>query len=336
MRILPRLLALLVTALALLTAPATAALQTFTPLQLQILHAVMQQNGFVDQVLHDRFWREMSPEARQNIMANSIDGTIKATVGVGLDLERESWRSVRVTLQNHQLSYTTEYLLLLKQLSQPSGGRGNPFAAAIVASKQLIADAADGSRGPNGKPITEAQVDAQLAAVDATYLRIYALLSPGFPPPDKQWPLTMAGATVSWPFPFALNVQTIPAAGALKVPSFVYDVAINATDFVAIQAIKVDRPLDRDLLALQGRLSLGRLRIPAPKDHFAPFRDHDSVLVTGIAPAPFGKTFVSARLVQAHDDNRLVLFMASASTGAEAADALRAKLEEATRLDEGF
>lgn len=323
-------------ALGLLVFPAFAQTRQFTPAQWQILRSVMEPRGYVDQALHDKFWSEMTPESRASLQTAGIDGSVRQTVGVGMEFEREMWLSVQQTLARHEISYTTDYLLLLKRLSQRTNGRPSPFAPAVDMSKKLIAAAADGTAGPDGRKITPELVETQISTIEGNYRRIYALLSPTFPPASRDWPLPHARATVTWPFPFKLTQETVVAAGETGVASYVYDVGINASDFIALQTLMIDKTLDAGALMEEARLNFSRFKIFDPKGEAAEFRGHASVVIDGIVPPAFGKSYVSARAVQAADDNRLVFFVANSFVSAEDATRLRGELEAAVKFDDGF
>jgi hypothetical protein len=203
-------------------------------------------------------------------------------------------------------------------------------------SKAIIAAAADGKPGPGGITLTEAYVEAQLLAAQGVALRVDALLDPAYPPAARTWRLKYVGATARWPFPFNLTTEAVPAAGKLKVPSYVYAVGLNATDFVALQALQVGTRLDDEALRLQARLSMDRFRVLDGTASPEIFEDHPSVVMQGTVPPAFGKSYVSLRLLQARDDNRLLVFVANSKTSLADAALWRQKLEQAVTLDEGF
>jgi hypothetical protein len=276
----------------------------------------------------------MMPAMKQDLQHNLA--VIRATIGDPLSLQHEVWLSARLSSRDHEPRYTTSYLLLLKRLSERPGGQTSLMGAAMNTSKAVIAAAADGRPGPDGAVLTPSYIEAQLLDAEGAELRVSALLDPDYPPPDQSWPLTYAGATVSWPFPFSLTTEAVPAAGKLKVPGYVYSVALNATDFVALQALEAGMPLDSDAIALQARLSMDRFRVLDAKATNETFKDHPSVVMEGTVPPAFGKSYISLRMLQARDDHRLLVFVANSKKSTADAALWREKLEKAIKLDTGF
>ena len=152
-----------------------------TARQREIIQAVMSADGFITEEMHADFWASAPAQVREDEETRSaFVRLIDRSIASGVRFQRESWASMKSSLEAHRVVKTPGYEAAKKAAlnSSPQPQFRQQALMAVKNAEKMIEAAAEGrtfhtSRGP--MYITPELVDRVLAALGGSVTRFRRL-----------------------------------------------------------------------------------------------------------------------------------------------------------------
>ena len=304
-----------------------------TPRQTEIIQTVLNVEGFITEALHKEFWITAPPEVRNDARARAqFVQFIDRAIAVGVQFQRESWASVKLSLEAGRVVKSPGYELARKNiLSLPQSRQG------VANAEAMIKAAATGQpfQTPRGPAyITPELVDQVLAGLDGSIARFRRLVSPDWKETVTERRYPDAHVAILSQAPFALERQEITAENGKTVAMVMLTKRLNETDFVSISFTDFggawSDPKGAAMRTAKATLA-GSGATPSAVSA-ALWRNRLSASGDGTARTAEGPVYVSVRVVEMRELGGALSFLSVTEKSKIDAGLLREQLEQSTQL----
>lgn len=316
-----------------------AAQDDLTPRQMEIIQTVFSVEGFITEELHGEFWSSVPSAIRNdaNFRADFIR-FIDRTITAGVRFQRESWASMKLSLDAARVVKSPGYAIAKKSAlnSSPLPQYKRQSQQAVANAEAMIKAAAAGepfqtSRGP--MYITPELVDQVLAGLDGSVARFRRLVNPDWKETVAEHRYPEAHVAILSQVPFALERQEVTVDNGRTVKMVMLTNRLNETDFVGVTFSAYGAWADPKEAAVRTvKAAMKGIGATPSSVSSSMWRNRLSASGNGAAQTSEGSVYVSARVVEMREHGGALIFIAVTETSKIDADALREGLEYSTQV----
>lgn len=311
-----------------------------TPRQMEIIQTVMSVEGFITKKLHSEFWSSVPSAIRNDadVMAAFVR-VIDRSIVSGVRFQRESWASMKASLEAGRVVKTPSYAIAKKSVLNASSHPQYKKQAqkGVTNAEGMIKAAADGKPFQTSRGlmyITPEMVNQVLAGLDGSIARFRRLASPEWEKAITERRYPNAHVAILSQVPFAEEKQKLTVENGRKVKMTMLTNRLNETDFVGITfsdygGIWTD-PEGAVVRTVKATLK-GSGASPSIVSS-SKWRNRLSASGNGKAVTSEGAFYASTRVVEMRDLGGALIFLAVTETSKVDADILREGLERSTQL----
>jgi len=308
--------------------------------QLEIMRTVRSVDGYVNQDLHDEFWRLMPSALRNSSAADQIlQDLLKEVQESREDFQKQTWLSAKESLRARRVIKTKAYLDAKDSVLAASANPGYQIKIrdSVASAERLLSAAASGTPLdlPGGRTyITSDVIERVLTGIHASEFRFSKLISRSWDDRRTEFKYPEAHISLLALAPFSVDRKTIRNPGARDVEMISLSQTLNPATYLGVSfaangrryADPVKSLSSNARAAVEGAGAKGRPPV------FIKWRGFDSATASGQALTSDGEVFVSVRVVEIPGANGVMQFIAvSQLSGAEALNQ-RGILEESANI----
>ncbi|MGF1454857.1 MAG: hypothetical protein ACFB6R_05695 [Alphaproteobacteria bacterium] len=230
-----------------------AAPPPLTAAQATIFETVLQSDGFITEDLHKAFWADFRKKRRSGADSSTwLAAELEASVAIGLQFQREAWRSARESLRAGTIVTTPHFEgtrrdaeALIRATQARGAVQSARLASALEAADALLAAAATGTDlrlGNTVIPLTEDRISSVLSGLDAAAARADQLLTPAWSAPAWDQIFRTPGVALRWPTPFTVEVRRRDGPEGRALASWTLTARSGLRDFAFVTVIDLSGP----------------------------------------------------------------------------------------------
>lgn len=305
--------------------------------QLEIVQIVLSPDGYITEGLHSEFW-SLAPakiaydERKRNLFLTLM----KEQFVYAIQFQRESWASMKASLEAGRISKTAQYSYVKSQIisvAPPEAKR--QIRQSINNAEGMIKAAATKSPFQSARGtfyITHELVDRVLAGLDGSFARANQLINPTWSPRIQEYIYPEAHVSVLSSAPFSSENKEITTHEGKSVEMTMLTRVVDEHNMLLMSYYRIPKALDSQSILRIARSTITGSGASPSGTYSTSWRDMVSALSTGIGKNSDGTFYVSTRAV-ALDGIKAVFTIMSVSTISKSeANLLREQLESSIQI----
>jgi hypothetical protein len=311
-----------------------------SPRQSEIIRTVLGVEGFITKDLHEEFWSTLPSTVRKNTKERrDFLRSMDSLIAVGVLFQRESWASIKASLEARQVSKSPGYAeakeKALYGVTNP--GFRKQAKKGVANAEAMIRAAASGKpfQTPNGPMfITDEMVDEVLAGLDGSIARFKRLANPKWRQTAALHRYPDAHVSIISETPFTSESKLLTAENGKEVEVTILTNRLNKTDlvFVTFSNLNATWAYPTKAVTRVARRALQNAGVSPSNVYSSEWRNNLSASGNGKGKTADGYIYVSTRVVEMRELGGFITFIAVTESSNVDADTLRLNLERSSQL----
>jgi hypothetical protein len=308
--------------------------------QSEILRATLAADGYLTEDMHRDFWAVMPEALVSDAMSKQNWQRIMGTWGGdATQFQRETWKSVKLTLNSRRVTKTPEFDAARKAIIESTVYRMAPaqFDASLRNADLLLQSAAVGGPFTTSKGqvyITPELVDETLSGLDAAYCRLQQLVQPRWNPHTEERTYPAAHVRILSPGPFQLETSTIAVDGGRTAQMVSVKSNLSDREGVTISFLPEGSSADLEGSTMRAaQASMKAMGVSDAQPMSVRWRDRVTAVASGSADYSGGKIYASVRVIVGPVSAQRWFIQAITTNSLIDAVALRESVEASIQLD---
>lgn len=299
-----------------------------TPRQQQVLKIVLAADGYLTEELYQQFWGAMPFDL--TIGSGKREGLsqmLNEEVGVALEFQKETWASIKLSLDNRRVTQTPGYSQARARVMANTVVKEVDRKRSVKHADELMMAAANKTpfNSPQGQFFVTPELVLQvLGGIEASFSRLRRLMDSTWSPISRVRTYDEVSVSVLSVDPFTWEFQEIEAENGISGQLITLMNRVNKTEFLSISRIEYKPLLKMDHPRLFNIAKGGLSAIGAVSESMVGtnWRGLKSVVYSGKSLADGVELFYSARVIALRNNEGALLLQAVSDGGKIDTDSL--------------
>jgi hypothetical protein len=308
-----------------------------SPRQNEIMRTTLAADGWLTEDMHREFWAQIPVADRWNPAEGML---LEQIVAEGLDFQRETWKSVMLSLQAGRVIRSPKYdAAKTSMLASPASAMLREQNATGIKNAESLMNAA-ANKSPVVTPggtfyVTDELVGQTVAGLEAAHCRWQQLVNPSWEPKVEETKYSDAHVRILSECPFRREYRDITTESGKKARMTILFYAASQNNQLAVEFMATGGQfaVPQQSVAHIAQSALNAMGIVDVKPIISQWRGRTSSEASGSVVSSQGTIYASVRVADAPEHQGAWALLAVTSDSMIEAQARRNALETSTQLD---